>query len=298
MNEAMQIKNEDEIDLKELWKVLLKCKKMLILLTGSITFVACVYALFITKPLYEAKAVLEIGLYSNSNSNSNSNTNTNTNMNVNVNWIENPSTVLKKIEINYIENRNTEEKVWLNKISFVKGTQNLLELSVLGFSKELATAYLKEIEASISIRHQKLIDAYIDSVKMKIENLNTQKAELLIEKERLGEELNRKSNYIEKFVKENPAVAAVYSIELNNYTVELKNLKNSIYTINNQLNDLKLDISSKNLKMTEFIDNITASDRPVKPKKALIIVVGFVTGLILSVFLAFFLELIGKNKHE
>lgn len=290
MNEAMQIKNEDEIDLKELWKVLLKCKKMLILLTGSITFVACVYALFITKPLYEAKAVLEIGSYSNSNSN--------TNTNMNVNWIENPSTVLKKIEINYIENRNTEEKVWLNKISFVKGTQNLLELSVLGFSKELATAYLKEIEASISIRHQKLIDAYIDSVKMKIENLNTQKAELLIEKERLGEELNRKSNYIEKFVKENPAVAAVYSIELNNYTVELKNLKNSIYTINNQLNDLKLDISSKNLKMTEFIDNITASDRPVKPKKALIIVVGFVTGLILSVFLAFFLELIGKNKHE
>lgn len=286
MHDTSKIKNEDEINLKELWSTLLKFKKKIILLTGSITFIAGAYA-FITKPVYEAKAVLEIGLYSN----------TNTNTQVNTNWIENPSTVLKKIEMNYIENRNPEEKVWLDKISFVKGTQNLLELSVLGFSKESATAYLKEIEASISTRHQELIDAYIDSVKMKIENLNTQKAELLIEKERLGEELNRKSTYIEKFVKENPAVAAVYSIDLNNYTVELKNLKNSIYTINNQLNDLKLDISSKNLKATELIDKITTSDRPVKPKKVLIIVVGFVTGIILSVFLASFLELIGKKTH-
>jgi len=287
MDETKKIKNEDEIDLKMLWNTILKFKKMIIFFTGSITLVTSVYA-FITKPLYEAKAVLEIGLYSNSN----------TNTNMNANWIENPSTVLKKIEINYIENRKPEEKVWLDKISFVKGTQNLLELSVLGFSKESATAYLKEIEASISARHQRLIDAYIDSVKMKIENLNTQKAELLMEKEQLGEELNKKSNYIEKFVKENPAVAAVYSIELNNYTVELKHLKNSIYTINNQLNDLKLDISSKNLKVTELIDKITVNDRPVKPKKVLMILVGFVTGLILSVFLPFFLELIGKNTHE
>lgn len=285
MNETIQIKNEDEIDLKELWKTLLKRKKMIIFLTGSITLITGIYT-FITKPIYEAKAVLEIGLY------------TNTNTNTNTNWIENPSTVLKKIEMNYIENRNPEEKVWLDKISFVKGTQNLLELSVLGFSKESATAYLKEIEASISARHRKLIDAYIDSIKMKIENLNAQKAELLIEKERLGEELNKKSNYIEKFVKENPAVAAVYSIELNNYTVELKNLKNSIYTINNQLNDLKLDISSKNLKVTELIDKITENDHPVKPKKVLIIVGGFLTGLILSVFLAFLSELVGKNTHE
>jgi len=279
MDETKKIKNEDEIDLRELWNIILKFKKIIILITGSITLVTIAYA-FMATPIYEAKAVLDIGSYNNTN------------------WIENPSTVIKRLEMNYIENKNMEKKAWLDKVFFVKGTQNLLELSALGFSKESVILYLKEIEVNISTRHQKLIDAYVDSVKIKIENLNIQKAELLIEKVRLEEELNKKSNYIEKFVKENPAVAAVYSIELNNYAVELKNLKNSIYNINNQLNDLKLDISSKNLKITEMLDHIVVSDHPIKPKKSLIVIVGFVTGVILSIFLAFSLEFIGKNSHE
>lgn len=279
MDETKKIKNEDEIDLRELWNIILRFKKIIILITGSITLVTIAYA-FMATPIYEAKAVLDIGSYNNTN------------------WIENPSTVIKRLEMNYIENKNMEKKAWLDKVFFVKGTQNLLELSALGFSKESVILYLKEIEVNISTRHQKLIDAYVDSVKIKMENLNIQKAELLIEKVRLEEELNKKSNYIEKFVKENPAVAAVYSIELNNYAVELKNLKNSIYNINNQLNDLKLDISSKNLKITEMLDHIVVSDHPIKPKKSLIVIVGFVTGVILSIFLAFSLEFIGKNSHE
>lgn len=291
MNEAMQIKNEDEIDLKELWKVLLKCKKMIVLLTGSITLMAVIYA-FMKTPIYEAKAVLEIGSYATS---TNDSTMTNTNV---IRWIEAPSTLLKRLEINYIENKTRENRAWLDKITFVKGTQNLLELSALGFSKESASAYLKEIESNIAQRHQKLVDAYVDSVKTKMENLNAQKAELLIEKERLVQELDRKSSHLEKFMKENPAVAAVYSIELNNHAVELKNLKNSIYSINNQLNDLNLSISPKNLKLTEFIDGISAKEHPVKPKKALIIAIGLATGLMFSICLVFFLEFLRKDSHE
>lgn len=295
MNEAMQIKNEDEIDLKELWKVLLKCKKMIVILTGSITLMAVIYA-FMKTPIYEAKAVLEIGSYA-TNANDNTMTNTMTNTNV-IRWIEAPSTLLKRLEINYIENKTKENRAWLDKITFVKGTQNLLELSALGFSKESVSAYLKDIESNIAQRHQKLVDAYVDSVKTKMENLNAQKAELLIEKERLVHELDRKSSHLEKFMKENPAVAAVYSIELNNHAVELKNLKNSIYSINNQLNDLSLSISPKNLKLTEFIDGISAKEHPVKPKKALIIAIGLVTGLMFSICLVFFLEFIRKDSHE
>lgn len=291
MNEPIQIKNEDEIDLKELWKALLKRKKMILFLTGSVTLIAVVYA-FIKTPIYEAKAVLEIGSYT---TNINDNTMTNTNM---IYWIEAPSTLLKRLEINYIENKTKENSAWLDKITFVKGTQSLLELSALGFSKGSASAYLKEIELKIVQRHQKLVDAYVDSVKTKMENLNAQKAELLIEKERLVQELDRKSSHLEKFMKENPAVAAVYSIELNNHAVELKNLKNSIYSINNQVNDLNLSISPKTLKLTEFIDGISAKEHPVKPKKALIIVIGLVTGIMFSICLVFFLEFIRTDSHE
>ncbi len=279
MNEANHVKYEDEIDLKELWQTLVKAKKMIVMITVSVTFIAGVYA-FMKTPIYEAKAVLEIGSYTNTN------------------WVELPSTLLKRTEISYILNKDTSNLAWLDKISFVKGTQNLLEMSVLGVSKEAVASHLKSIEASIRLRHEQLMDAYLDSVKAKIGNLNAQKEELSAEKERLAKELDKKSERIEQIIKENPAVAAVYSIELNSHAAELTALKSSIYAINNQLNDLTLSISPKNLKMTEFIDKMSVNQTPVKPKKSLIVSVAFVTGLMCSIFLAFFLEFIGKKDDE
>jgi len=283
MNETNHVKYEDEIDLKELWQTLVKAKKMIVMITVSATFIAGIYA-FMKTPIYEAKAVLEIGSY--------------TNTNTNTNWVELPSTLLKRIEISYILNKDSANVAWLDKISFVKGTQNLLEMSVLGVSKEAIVSHLKSIEASIRLRHQELMDAYLDSVKTKIDNLNTQKEELLAEKERLAKELNKKSEKIEQIIKENPTVAAVYSIELNSHAADLTALKSSIYTINNQLNDLTLSISPKNLKMTEFIDKISVNHAPVQPKKNFIVSVAFVTGLISSIFLVFFLAFIGKKDNE
>ena len=51
--------------------------------------------------------------------------------------------------------------------------------------------------------------------------------------------------------------------------------------------------------MTKQIGDISISNTPVnKPKKKLIVTVAFVTGLILSIFLVFFLEFIGKKEEE
>ena len=51
--------------------------------------------------------------------------------------------------------------------------------------------------------------------------------------------------------------------------------------------------------MTKQIGNITIDEQPINlPKKKLIITVAFVTGLILSIFLVFFLEFIKGFKEE
>lgn len=51
--------------------------------------------------------------------------------------------------------------------------------------------------------------------------------------------------------------------------------------------------------MTEQIGDITISNEPInKPKKSLIIIVAFVTGFILSIFLVFFIEFVRSLKKE
>lgn len=279
MNQENKVYNDDEIDLRQLWQTLVKSKVLIVALTCCVTLGGVVYA-WVKTPIYEAKAVLEIGTYANTN------------------WIELPSTLLKRIEISYILNKDTTKTAWLDKITLVKGTQNLLEMSVFGLTQESVASHIKSIEASIREKHEQLMDAYVDSIQEKMDNLKAQKEELLIDKERLVEVLNKKSDKIEQIIQKNPAVAAVYSIELNSYTGELANIKNRIFSIHNQLNDLNLSISSKNLKMTEIIDKINVSNTPIQPKKALIVAVSFVTGLILSIFLVFFLEFIGKKDDE
>jgi uncharacterized protein involved in exopolysaccharide biosynthesis len=53
-----------------------------------------------------------------------------------------------------------------------------------------------------------------------------------------------------------------------------------------------------NYKNTETVGNIMTNDYPIKPKKTLIVVVAFVTGIILSIFLVFFLEFIRNEKEH
>ena len=52
------------------------------------------------------------------------------------------------------------------------------------------------------------------------------------------------------------------------------------------------------VKMTQLVGDITVGDTAIKPKKKSIIIVGFITGLIFSIFLAFFLEFIGGMKKD
>lgn len=56
--------------------------------------------------------------------------------------------------------------------------------------------------------------------------------------------------------------------------------------------------TSSQLRMTQTVGNIAISDQPIKPMKTLIVALGFITSLMLSVFLAFFLEFLKGIKQE
>ena len=77
------------------------------------------------------------------------------------------------------------------------------------------------------------------------------------------------------------------------------------FDIKNKLENLKDKIELEKLKLTnniaknsEIVGDIQTDDNPIKPKKALIIIVAFVTGFILSIFLVFFMQFVNSMKKE
>ena len=56
--------------------------------------------------------------------------------------------------------------------------------------------------------------------------------------------------------------------------------------------------SPYNFKNTEIVGNILTDDNPIKPKKALIVVVAFVTGFILAIFMVFIMQFISSMRKE
>jgi uncharacterized protein involved in exopolysaccharide biosynthesis len=77
------------------------------------------------------------------------------------------------------------------------------------------------------------------------------------------------------------------------------------FDIKNKLENLKDKIELEKLKLTnniaknsEIVGDVQIEEEPIKPKKALIIIVAFVTGFILSIFLVFFMQFVNSMKKE
>jgi LPS O-antigen subunit length determinant protein (WzzB/FepE family) len=84
--------------------------------------------------------------------------------------------------------------------------------------------------------------------------------------------------------------------ELTRQLDELKNIDLSKLQEEHKLT--KLSMQAHNYHNTQVIGSIITQENPVKPKKKLIVIVAFITGLMLSIFLAFFLEFMQGLKRE
>ncbi len=94
---------------------------------------------------------------------------------------------------------------------------------------------------------------------------------------------------------------------LLNYTVVNSNkviIKNKLteavnYTINRHKEKAKLySGTTSKISMTQMVGDINIKDKAIKPKKKLIVIIAFITGLMLSIFLSFFLEFIRSIKKR
>ena len=75
-------------------------------------------------------------------------------------------------------------------------------------------------------------------------------------------------------------------------------LQTKISQLNEEIDTLNFKKSEQNLSNTKLVGEYIINDFPVKPKKSLIVMIGFITGFILSIFLAFLLNFISKSKID
>ena len=176
--------------------------------------------------------------------------------------IENPNNLAQRLQIVYMNNVPEGQTTTIEKVAIVKKATNLIELATHSVSNEKAISKLNEIIDNINQVQQIKIDNYVSLIKKEMNNLKAQKIEL-----------ENKDNQFEG-------------------SMAVK------YELTTKLNALALQISSNNIKQTQIVGQIIKNDYPIKPKKKLIVVVAFITGFILSIFLVFFLEFIRSDEEE
>ena len=365
---------EDEIDLKELFLTIWKKKSFIAIFTTIITLLAIFYALSKT-PIYEAKAIIEIGSYKENN---------------NIKLLDDTNKLSQTLNVLYIDiTKNEKDRdSWIESIEVLKKQKSFLQIQSYGISNELATSEVEKTFSFIQTEHLKIINEIVEKKNIELKNVERkivllkennlvsieedisflknstlknveedikytknvqlpsieQKIEVLVQKENdLKKQINLISKNILQTKSQNPALSALDVMEKRNLESALSSLELKLI----DMKDSKLNIESKtlprllrikddllnkqlprllrdkvklinvslvqlyeektlieqsmlphNYKNTSIVGNIMTNDYSVKPKKKLIVVVAFVTGFILSIFIVFFMEFIAGFKKE
>ena len=333
---------EDTIDLRELFAVLKRRKKLIWLVTGLFTLLALVYVL-VAQPWWQADVTLEIGKYKEIKTNETI-------------YLENASSVSQRLKTAYIDvfeyTKDRDSKI--KSISSAKKNPQFITITALGKSNELALSELQKVIDELQDKHQKIIDeaiaqkqSQLDGIDRSILEINQNKIPQIEEgikylqevklpainqkittvKNDLNKSIRQKDEATQNLLslKNEASLAALrlaqiqgleYKISENKMKLidldserqkiissNLPALKRGLLGIKNiELPKLQesrklvvISMQGHNYENTKIVGEIITQDKPVKPKKLLILIVAFITGLMFSVFLAFFVEFI-KEK--
>ena len=308
---------EDEIDLRELFIKIWAKKIFIISFTFIVTILAAVYTLTKT-PIYEGKVLIEIGNYKLDNSNNNSNI-----------LIDNANALVQKLNILFIDmKKNVKNKeVEITNISVPKKQDSFIEITANGINNDLIKKDILGIVKYISTSHKSILEdvknrreLQINNINRKINNIKNNEIKLLEERvslqnqtiEDLKSQLKIIDENLKKIEKINPTLAALklmekrdisnFILKISEDLMETKNKKDILNTtILSQLEEERNLIQSlllpHNYKNTQIVGKILINDYAIKPKKTLIVIVSFITGLILAIFLVFLIDFIRGFKE-
>ena len=312
---------EDEIDLRELFKTILDKKVFIVIFTLVITILAAIYA-YNKTPIYEAKALVEIGEYKQNNPISGTG--------ITKTSIDDAAILEKKLTTLYVDMlKNIDDRTSeITSIALAKGLKNFLEIKSEATSNEEAKNEILKVLTFVQVEHEKILDDAKKQRELELKNIDLQisdiksKSVALIDKkleigtktlENLQEQLKLVDENLKKIDTLNPSLAALKLMEKKDITTSINTLTVQNFELESKKDELlttslyKLEENKKivetillphNYKNTQIVGEIMTNDFPAKPKKSLIVAVAFVTGFILSIFLVFVIQFIQGTKKE
>ena len=153
--------------------------------------------------------------------------------------------------------------------------KNIIDMSIRDL--ELQIENINNIKIAELQREKKnIIDVSIRDLELQIENIqNIKIVELQREKENISNEQIRKLQHL---------------IDVELVSKKIKQ--------DEQINNLNYNITKHKIKNSNVVGDFIIKERPIKPKKKLIVVVAFVSGLVLSIFIVFFLNFFRDEKAK
>lgn len=305
--------SEQEIDLTELIEILNEKKTFIFIFTSFVTILSVIYV-FIKTPIYEAKALIQIGSYKTDDNE--------------IKFIDSSADFSKKLSTIFIDLRKNEEnkESEIKAIIIPKGLENFVEITSHGISNHLAINEINNIVDFIKKQHIKILNDIKE--KNNLETINTNNNIKSVEEQIIN--IDKKIDLYEKniitleeqmkFVFEtlksinslDPSIAALKLMEKRDISNDIIKNKTDLYDLiskkdflsNVEINKLferkkilESLVLEHNLRNTQIIGEIQIQNDPIEPKKILIVTVSFITGFIVSIFIVFFMQFIANLKR-
>lgn len=261
---------EDEIDLKELIKILLKSKKIIISSVLFFTLSAYIYT-FIQKTEFKSSATLEIGYFEMPNGR--------------IELIEKPNSVVQKLKVDEFKIQNNKlSKTSFPQLSIEIIADRLINMNLTSVLPKRDRELLNQYIASVKDHHLKIMDLESELL---IKELTSQvdKNDSIISTNQsiLDSDADLKIKKALQKLNSEEALAQILIIEreknmlvdnLNELLLEQKKLKNELLFAENRVK-----------VKTQLIDELKTS--PITSKKNRIIALGFILGVVTGIFLVF-----------
>ncbi len=263
--------DDDEISLIELWQILAR-RKALILACFILCLAGGAAFAFLKAPVYEASVKLRIGQVKGDGA-------------APPVILENADELSSRILAQYGEDIATgvkRERPFITTASVQKGVTTTVQLTAEGDTPADAARLLDDVAKSVQKAHTTMFEDNLKPIAERLKSLDEQRTAL-------QQQYADLSQLAEKLKDRDNVQAALLMIERSPITNSLDQQATERLRLSQQ-------ITPPATRPTELIGEITAPAKPSKPKKALVLALAAVLGMMGGVMLAFVAEFIAKAK--
>ena len=265
--------DDDEISLIELWQILARRKAFILAcfilcLAGGAAFA------FLKAPVYEASVKLRIGQVKGDDA-------------APPVMLENADELSSRILVQYGEDVAAgikRERPFITTASVQKGVTTTVQLTAEGDTPEDAARLLEDVAKGVQKTHTTMFEDNLKPIAERLKSLDEQRTAL-------QQQYADLSQLAEKLKDRESVQASLLMIERSPITDSLDKQATERLRLTQQM-------TPPATRPTELIGEITAPAKPSKPKKALVLALAAVLGMMGGVMLAFVAEFVAKAKRR